>query len=69
MKPGFQTSNNALKLLTDSLDHLNQSVAKCRQFATTQSGASIKYKIATVTFQTEKIAKELDKLIAGAKGV
>jgi hypothetical protein len=67
MKQGFQMSDNAMMLLNDAEKSLNRAIDNMRKFAETHSGATAKYQVATTTFQTEKIVKDLNGIIKKAR--
>jgi predicted enzyme related to lactoylglutathione lyase len=67
MKQGFQMSDPAKKLLTDSENDINGCIARCDKFSTTQSGATVKYRVATVRQTLDKAVKELNKILMEAK--
>ena len=69
MRTGFEVSDRAKTLLTDNDALINRVVANFTTFTGSQSGATIKYKVATMLQSAKNLSKELNLLINKAKGI
>ena len=69
MRQGFEVSERAKTLLTDNDALINRVIDNFTTFTGSQSGATIKYQVATLLQSAKNLSKELNKLINKSKGV